>query len=105
MHLKNLKPSGQKHELILYRRVTAIGKLKPAYTCLLYTSLVALTDAENGVYGLVLSLDKSSHLQDNLNLFCLMFGGNYYDFSLEGTQKAVKFLYDLINTYGVVRCV
>lgn len=65
-------------------------------------ALVALTDVENGVYGLVLSLDKASHLQDNLNLFCLMFGGNYYDFSLEGTQKAVKFLYDLINTYGVV---
>ena len=65
-------------------------------------ALVALTDAEKGVYGLVLSLDKASHLQDNLNLFCLMFGGNYYDFSLEGTQKAIKFLYDLINTYGVV---
>lgn len=40
-------------------------------------ALVALTDAEKGVYGLVLSLDKASHLQDNLNLFCLMFGGNY----------------------------
>ncbi|MDO4548524.1 MAG: extracellular solute-binding protein [Clostridia bacterium] len=65
-------------------------------------ALVKLTDAENGVYGLVLSLDKASHLQDNLNLFSLMFGGNYYDFTLEGTQRAVKFLYDLINTYGVV---
>lgn len=65
-------------------------------------AMIKLTDKEKGVYGLVLSLDKASHLQDNLNLFSLMFGGNYYDFSLEGTQKAVKFLYDLINTYEVV---
>lgn len=63
---------------------------------------IALTDPEKNQYGLVLSLDKASHLQDNLNMFSLMFGGNYYDFSLEGTQKAVKFLYDLINTYKVV---
>jgi ABC-type glycerol-3-phosphate transport system substrate-binding protein len=62
----------------------------------------ALTDPSKNQYGIVLSLDKASHLQDNLNLFCQMFGGNYYDFSQEGTQKAVKFLYDLINTYGVV---
>ena len=65
-------------------------------------AMVKLTDADKGVYGLVLSLDKASHLQDNLNMFCQWFGGNYYDFSLEGTQKAVKFLYDLINTYKVV---
>lgn len=63
---------------------------------------VALTDKENNKYGLVMSLDKASHLQDNINMFCLMFGGNYYDFTLEGTQKAIKFLYDLINTYEVV---
>ena len=62
----------------------------------------ALTDPSKNQYGIVLSLDKASHLQDNLNMFSLMFGGNYYDFSQEGTQKAVKFLYDLINTYGVV---
>ena len=65
-------------------------------------AMVKLTDADKGVYGLVLSLDKASHLQDNLNMFCQWFGGNYYDFSLEGTQKAVKFLYDLINTYKVI---
>lgn len=68
----------------------------------LVDAAVALTDVSQNRYGIVMSLDKASHLQDNLNMFCLMFGGNYYDFTLEGTQKAVKFLYDLINTYGVV---
>lgn len=68
----------------------------------LVDACIALTDASKNQYGLVLSLDKASHLQDNLNMFALMFGGNYYDFSLEGTQKAVKFLYDLVNTYKVV---
>lgn len=63
---------------------------------------LALTDPSKNQYGLVLSLDKASHLQDNLNMFSLMFGGNYYDFSLPGTQKAVKFLYDLVNTHKVV---
>jgi multiple sugar transport system substrate-binding protein len=68
----------------------------------LIDACIALTDASKNQYGLVLSLDKASHLQDNINMFALMFGGNYYDFSLEGTQKAVKFLYDLVNTHKVV---
>lgn len=63
---------------------------------------IALTDPSKNQYGLVMSLDKASHLQDNLNMLSLMFGGNYYDFSLEGTQRAVQFLYDLINTHKVV---
>ncbi len=68
----------------------------------LIDACLALTDPSKNQYGLVISLDKASHLQDNLNMFSLMFGGNYYDFSLPGTQKAVKFLYDLINTHKVV---
>ena len=82
--------------------LNAVGVKVPTNEQELIDAALALTDREKNQYGLVLSLDKASHLQDNLNMFALMFGGNYYDFTLEGTQKAVKFLYDLINTYGVV---
>lgn len=57
---------------------------------------------KDGKYGLQESWDKASHLQDNLNRWCLMFGGNFYDWTLEGSQKAIKFMYDLVNTYKVV---
>lgn len=83
-------------------KLNAAGVAVPTNEQELIDAAIALTDKENNQYGLVLSLDKASHLQDNLNMFALMFGGNYYDFTLEGTQKAVKFLYDLINTYEVV---
>lgn len=56
----------------------------------------------DGKNGLLESWDKASHLQDNLNRWCLMFGGNFYDWNLEGSQKAIKFMYDLVNTYQVV---
>lgn len=82
--------------------LNAAGIAVPTNEQDLIDAAIAMTDPEKNQYGLVLSLDKASHLQDNLNMFALMFGGNYYDFTLEGTQKAVKFLYDLINTYGVV---
>ena len=34
---------------------------------------------KDGKYGLLEAWDKASHLQDNLNRWCLMFGGNFYD--------------------------
>lgn len=57
---------------------------------------------KDGKYGLLESWDKASHLQDNLNRWCLMFGGNFYDWNLEGSQQAIRFMYDLVNTYKVV---
>lgn len=83
-------------------QLNAAGIAVPTNEEELVEAAKAFTDPAQNRYGLVLSLDKASHLQDNLNMFCLLFGGSYYDFTLEGTQKAVKFLYDLINTYGVV---
>lgn len=56
---------------------------------------------KDGKYGLLEAWDKASHLQDNLNRWCLMFGGNFYDWTLEGTQEAIKFMYDLVHEYGV----
>jgi len=57
---------------------------------------------KDGKYGLMESWDKASHLQDNLNRWSLMFGGNFYDWNLEGTQNAIKFMHDLVHTYNVV---
>ncbi len=56
---------------------------------------------KDGKYGLVEAWDKASHLQDNLNRWCLMFGGNFYDWTLDGTKEAIKFMYDLVHTYEV----
>ena len=56
---------------------------------------------KDGKYGLLEAWDKASHLQDNLNRWCLMFGGNFYDWTLDGTKEAIKFMYDLVHTYGV----
>jgi len=61
---------------------------------------IALTG--DGVYGLLEAWDRASHLQDNLNRWSLMFGGNFYDWTLPGTQRAIQFMYDLTNVYGVV---
>lgn len=56
---------------------------------------------KDGKYGLLEAWDKASHLQDNLNRWCLMFGGNFYDWTLDGTKEAIKFMYDLVHTYEV----
>lgn len=56
---------------------------------------------KDGNYGLLESWDKASHLQDNLNRWCLMFGGNFYDWTLDGTKEAIKFMHDLVYEYGV----
>lgn len=56
---------------------------------------------KDGKYGLLEAWDKASHLQDNLNRWCLMFGGNFYDWTLDGTKEAIKFMYDLVHTYKV----
>ena len=42
---------------------------------------------KDGKYGLLEAWDKASHLQDNLNRWCLMFGGNFYDWTLDGTKE------------------
>lgn len=61
----------------------------------------AKTLTADGKYGLLEAWDKASHLQDNLNRWSLMFGGNFYDWTLEGTQEAIKFMHDLVYEYGV----
>lgn len=102
-HLYAIPASAGCHNFTVnMEKLNEAGVAVPTNEQELIDAAIALTDPSKNQYGLVLSLDKASHLQDNLNMFALMFGGNYYDFSLEGTQKAVKFLYDLINTYGVV---
>lgn len=56
---------------------------------------------KDGKYGLLESWDKASHLQDNLNRWCLMFGGDFYDWTLDGTKEAIQFMYDLVHKYNV----
>ena len=56
---------------------------------------------KDGKYGLLESWDKASHLQDNLNRWCLMFGGDFYDWTLDGTKEAIQFMYDLVHKYQV----
>ena len=62
----------------------------------------AQTLTKDGKWGLIESWDKASHLQDNLNRWSLMFGGNYLDWTNPQTQEAIKFMYALAQEYKVV---
>lgn len=84
------------------RMLDEVGLSIPTNEQELIEAAVALTDPSINQFGMVLSLDRASHLQDNMNMFSLLFDGDYYDFTNPGTQRALQFLYDLINTYAVV---
>lgn len=62
-------------------------------------SAIALT--KDGNFGMVETWDKD-YFHDAFNRWCHMFGGDFYDWQNPGTQDALKFMYDLLNTYKVV---
>lgn len=57
---------------------------------------------KDGQWGLIESWDKASHLQDNLNRWSMMFGGDYLDWTNPKTQEAIKFMYSLAQEYKVL---
>nr|WP_254638949.1 extracellular solute-binding protein [Cohnella sp. GbtcB17] len=55
---------------------------------------------KDGQYGYGGSWEKT-YVFNEIATFVNLFGGDYYDWSNEGSRKAVKFMYDMANTWKV----
>ncbi len=60
-----------------------------------------LTDADNGVYGLGSAWMQGGYMFNDIQRLIKAFDGDFYDWNNEGTRKAVQFMYDQVNTYGI----
>lgn len=60
----------------------------------------AKATTKNGQYGYGGAWEKT-YVFNEIATFVNLFGGNYYDWTNEGSRKAVKFMYDMANTWKV----
>lgn len=60
-----------------------------------------LTDADNGVYGLGSAWMQGGYMFNDIQRLIKAFDGDFYDFDNENTRKAIQFMYDQVNTWGI----
>ena len=61
----------------------------------------AITDADNGIYGLGSAWMQGGYMFNDIQRLIKAFDGDFYDWNNEGTKKAIQFMYDQVNTYGI----
>lgn len=60
-----------------------------------------LTDVDNGVYGLGSAWMQGGYMFNDIQRLIMAYDGDFYDWDNEGTQKAVQFMYDQVNTWNI----
>lgn len=61
----------------------------------------AITDQDNSVFGLGSSWMQGGYMFNDIQRLIKAFEGDFYNWDDTGTRKAIQFMYDQINTFGI----